>query len=189
MTLGCEPDTGWVLPEPGSEPVPYSENAPPGAVLGSDGVVTATVQGLWDKAVVLQSMRAEVLNRKPAVPGALLPAECQSDVVPKYFSIDLSAGSPAAVPMTVEHGGKQIVPKDFPFKVDPSDVEQFKVRPHSSAEDVEWVLWLRWSAGTDAGEFRIDDKGKPFRTTATAGSVKWCADRVLRHPVWRPTCG
>jgi hypothetical protein len=91
--------------------------------------------------------------------------------------------------MTVERDGQPVVPKNFPFKVDPNDVEQFKVRPFSTAEDVEWVLWLRWSSGSQSGEFRIDDKGKPFRTTATAGSAKWCADPAPQTPVWRPSCG
>jgi hypothetical protein len=186
--LNCA-SAGWVAPDPGKPSIPYVNSRPPEAILGSGGVITATVQGRNDMAVVLQSMRAEVLSRKPAAPGVLLPPLCAGEVTPRFFTVDLSAATPAAVPAAAEHNGRRLEPKNFPFKVDPNDVEQLAIRVDSPAEDVEWVLWVRWSSGGSSGELRIDDQGKPFRTTATRAAAKWCVDERTQPYQWRPSCG
>jgi hypothetical protein len=53
--------------------------------------------------------------------------------------------------------------------VSESDPEVFYVIAHAKANDVSWYLELDWSSGNRSGTLRIDDKGKPFRTSGTKG--------------------
>jgi hypothetical protein len=71
--------------------------------------------------------------------------------------------------------------RDFPYKVSESDPEVFFVTAHTSGHDVRWYLELDWSSGSRSGTVRIDDHGKPFRTSAAGkdyygwmlGGTKW----------------
>lgn len=171
----CGTSSGWVVPDQRQSSVPYVSVRPPNAVLGTGGVVTTTLQGLAPAAVVLQSARVEVLKRRPAVPGILLTPRCASEVKPRHFAVDLSAASPTVTPAKGVQGAQV---QEFPFKVDPTDVEQLVVRADSPKEDVEWVLWVKWSSGRSSGEFRIPDGDKSFRTTAITAAKEWCVDEI-----------
>ncbi|MGW6446282.1 hypothetical protein [Lentzea sp. NPDC055074] len=181
--------SGWVAPDEGASSIDVVD-VPPGAVLGTGGIVAVTLQGLTeDMAVVLQSMRAEVISRKPPAEGIYLPGQCGSDMTPRFFAVDLSTAAPTAVPRAGQSSGQRVEAKSFPFKIGPNDVEQFYVTVNSPAEDVEWVLLVQWSSGTRTGEFRVDDHGKPFRTTATTKATRWCTSSDDNRLVWRPSCG
>ena len=56
--------------------------------------------------------------------------------------------------------------KDFPFRVTSTDVEVFDLDAHVEGHDVSWYLELEWSSGGRDGTLRIDDGGKPFRTSS-----------------------
>lgn len=177
--------TGWVAPHQGDAPIKVVDR-PPGAVAASGHSVIVTLQGLTDMKVVLQSMKAEVLNRKPAASGVHLPGRCGGGLIPRFFAVDLSAAAPTAVPREGNHGEKTIAPVSFPFTIVRDDVEQFIVEPSSPNEEVEWVLLVRWTAGARSGELRIDDQGTPFRTTAITAARKWCM--TGGGDEWRPSC-
>ncbi|ANZ41900.1 hypothetical protein BBK82_44170 [Lentzea guizhouensis] len=174
--------TGNVVPDQNQSTIPHT-NAP-GGVAATGGEVVATLQGLSRASVVLQSMRVQVVRRKPAVPGLYLPNRCASDVPSRYFAVDLSADPPAVKPTQGQENGQQVAANDFPFKIDPTDVEQLVVRVNSPAEEVEFRLLVRWTSGTSTGEFQLDDKGKPFRITATTAAEQWC-DYEAQN-VWKP---
>lgn len=178
--------SGYVVAAQGQTSVPYA--APPaGGVAATGGQLAATLQALSAGSVVLQSMRAEVLARRPALPGLYLPSKCASEVPRRFFAVDLSAASPVAVPVEGQENGQPVAPRNFPLKVGLTDIEQLVVRMDSPTEDVDWVLWVRWTSGSDSGELRLDDNGKPFRTTAVTVATKWCVNEELNE--WRPTCG
>jgi hypothetical protein len=45
-------------------------------------------------------------------------------------------------------------------------VEVFDLNAHVEGHDVSWYLELEWSSGGQKGTLRIDDGGKPFRTSS-----------------------
>ncbi|KOV85188.1 hypothetical protein [Nocardia sp. NRRL S-836] len=174
---------GHVVPAQGQTSIPYARR-PAGGVTVTGAELTATLQGLSEASVVLQSVRAEVLSRKPAMPGLFLQGRCASEVTRRFFAIDLSAQAPVATPVQDERAGQRGAPADFPLKVNLNDVEQLVIRVDSPREDVEWVLVVGWTSGGDSGELRIDDNGKPFRSTAVTAAQPWCVDEAQN--VWKP---
>ncbi|GAA2996137.1 hypothetical protein [Actinokineospora diospyrosa] len=174
---------GWVVPTPAG-PVPVSDR-PEGATQADQGLVSVTLQGSLPAAVVLQSMRAEVVSRRPASTGVWLETPCGGDVTPRSFGVDLNKPSAAAVGLPGADGGEKVPAPSFPFQVNESEVEQFLITPNVSTDDVEWRLRVTWTSGTRRGETVIDDNGRPFRTTGTtAVSALYCAD--LNAGTWHP---
>lgn len=170
--------TGWVVPDTGAKsiPMPVTDPAfrPPNAVLSHGGQVKVTVQGRHGVAVALTSIRVEVVARRPAMRGVLLPSPCGSNGEPRYFSVDLSKRAPRAVPEPGRDGGDVIPPVNFPYNVSNVDLENLVFTVASPGEDVEWRLHVLWSSGGETGEVPIDNRGKPFRTTSTANTTKFC---------------
>ncbi|GAA3035278.1 hypothetical protein [Actinokineospora globicatena] len=174
---------GWVVPTPpGQLPI---EDRPEGAVQADQGEVLVTLQGSLPAAVVLQSMRAEVVSRKPAATGVRLETPCEADVIPRSFGVDLTRDNSVAFGIPGADGGEKVPAPRFPFQVNESEVEQFVIKPNVSTDEVEWRLRITWTSGTRRGETVVDDNGRPFRTTGTtAVSANYCAD--LRIPAWTP---
>jgi hypothetical protein len=182
LRLQWDCQSGWVVPDPGDAPIPYSgKHRPVNAVLGTGGEVVVTVQGLSGTSVVLQSARVEVVGRASARTGAYLPSKCQSEVEPRYFRLDLAAATPELEPWAVE--GE---PPTFPFRVDDVEPEQFVITPLSPNEDVAWRLHIRWTSGADEGELVVDDRGEPFRTTGIGNARPFCLAEESAQ--WQPSC-
>jgi hypothetical protein len=40
---------------------------------------------------------------------------------------------------------------------------------YAAAHDVSWYLEVSWSSGDRSDKIRVDDNGKPFRTSAIKG--------------------
>lgn len=167
--MGSACGGGWVVPDPGSAVVPFPEpvTGPPTNGVQADGdAVTLTVRGRSGEAVVLESMWAEVVARRPAVRGVLLPTPCEGELTPRYFGVDLTRPAPTAKGRPGKDGGEALPAPAFPFTVSDNDPEQFVVAASSPTEYVEWRLHLVWTAGDQRGEAVVDDGGRPFRTTA-----------------------
>ncbi|MFB9237737.1 DUF4145 domain-containing protein [Plantactinospora siamensis] len=172
--------SGWVVPSRGTAAIPYSPDRPAAeAVLASDGEVTVTVQGLQDRSVVLQSMKAQVERRGPAVAGTYLPMGCQGGVTPRKFLLDLDAANPRVV---AEKGSIS-----FPYKVAETEPEQFVITPTVRDQDIEFRLVIRWTSGADEGELVLPERAQPpFRVTAATAAQQFCLD--LDKSLWRPSC-
>lgn len=54
-----------------------------------------------------------------------------------------------------------------------TDVEVFHLDAHVEGHDVTWYLELEWSSGGRSGALRIDDNGKPFRTSSITGRPEY----------------
>ncbi|MDF3301843.1 hypothetical protein [Streptomyces tropicalis] len=152
-------------------PPPVEQDAPAwvavaGAVSSGRQYLTLTVQGTRGATVVVDSLRVREAGRRPPLawndyamgyPGV----GCGGGVPTRSFTVALDAARPVVVP---EAGHR-----NFPFKVSESDPEVFYVTADASAYDVSWYLELSWSSGDRHGTLRIDDRGRPFRTSGAGG--------------------
>ncbi|MFI5749699.1 helix-turn-helix domain-containing protein [Streptomyces sp. NPDC051644] len=140
-----------------------------GGVDGGHMLLELTVQGGSGQAVVLHGLHVRELSRNAPLPWSAysMGEGCGGGITPQSFDIDLDDSRPALTPVAGEQAGKPVPPKDFPFRVTSTDVEVFDLDVHVEGHDVSWYLELEWSSGGREGTLRIDDGGKPFRTSST----------------------
>ncbi|MEW1629008.1 helix-turn-helix transcriptional regulator [Streptomyces sp. NPDC089173] len=155
-----------------------------GGVDAGNMLLQLTVQGTSREAVVLKGLYVRVLSRKAPLPWSayLMGNGCGSGIAPQTFASDLDTGHPIITPVPGSQGDRTIPAKPFPYKVSSEDVEVFNLDMKAQGYDVTWYLELRWSSGGREGMLRIDDHGKPFRTSGMRGrpmytygndEVKW----------------
>ncbi|MFF2011645.1 helix-turn-helix domain-containing protein [Streptomyces sp. NPDC058195] len=139
-----------------------------GGVDGGSMQLEITVQGRSKQAVVVNGIHVRTLSRKaPLAWSAYSMGEgCGSGVIPQSFDIDLDDDGPVLRPVAGQRGDERLPPKHFPFRVSSTDVEVFDLQAHVEGHDVSWYLELEWSSGGRTGMLRIDDGGKPFRTSS-----------------------
>ncbi|MEU0360260.1 helix-turn-helix domain-containing protein [Streptomyces cyaneofuscatus] len=155
-----------------------------GGVDAGNMLLQLTVQGTSREAVVLKGLYVRVLSRKAPLPWSayLMGNGCGSSIVPQTFASDLDTGHPIMTPVPGTQGDRTIPAEPFPYKVSSDDVEVFNLDMKAGGYDVTWYLELKWSSGGREGMLRIDDHGKPFRTSGMRGrpmytygndEVKW----------------
>lgn len=134
-----------------------------GAVPAGRQLIEVTVQGMGKDTVVLQDMNVRVQSTSAPLAwnNFQMATGCGGNVDPKSFSIDLDDGSPRLKPQSGQ--------RDFPYKVSENDPEVFFIMADTDLHDVRWYLELQWSSGKRHGSLRIDDQGKPFRTSGKKG--------------------
>ncbi|MGW0971899.1 helix-turn-helix domain-containing protein [Streptomyces sp. NPDC002516] len=134
-----------------------------GAVPGGEQMIALTVQGTGKATVVLKELHVRVLEKNAPLAwnDYAVGVGCGGHVDTKSFTVDLDAGRPAV-------GVKGGQP-NFPYKVSESDPEVFYIIAGAQAHDVSWYLELDWSSGAKSGTVRVDDHGKPFRTSGNVG--------------------
>ncbi|MFJ8546701.1 helix-turn-helix domain-containing protein [Streptomyces sp. NPDC093586] len=138
-----------------------------GAVSADRQTVVLTVQGTGEETVVLNDLHVRVVSSGPALDWNqyVMGNGCGGGVDTAAFDVALDLGTPLAMPVAGQ--------RDFPYKVTESDPEVFHVRAHTSGHDVSWYLELEWSSGDRHGIMRVDDHGKPFRTSASKGDSSY----------------
>ncbi|MEV5603105.1 helix-turn-helix transcriptional regulator [Streptomyces sp. NPDC052299] len=146
-----------------------------GGVDGGSMKLELTVQGTSAQAVVLTGLRVKVLSQRAPVqqPAFSMGEGCGSGIEPQSFDIDLDDSRPMLKPVAGQQGDETVPAKDFPFRVSSSDVEVFDLDAHVEGHDVSWYLELDWSSGGRTGTLRVDDGGKPFRTSSIAGRPEY----------------
>ncbi|MEU2134080.1 helix-turn-helix transcriptional regulator [Streptomyces sp. NPDC018352] len=146
-----------------------------GGVDGGSMQLELTVQGKSGQAVVLNGLHVRTLSRKaPLAWSAYSMGEgCGSGIIPQSFDIDLDDSRPDLTPVAGQKGDERVPPKDFPFRVSSTDVEVLDLQVHVEGHDVSWYLDLEWSSGGRTGMLRIDDGGKPFRTSSIQARPKY----------------
>ncbi|MFF2730028.1 helix-turn-helix domain-containing protein [Streptomyces sp. NPDC058008] len=160
--------------EPDDVPPPPAPQDTRGWARALDGVdggamkLELTLQGSSGEAVVLRGLHVRVLARNGALARSAysMGNGCGSGITPQSFDIDLDDGRPRAKPVAGEHAGEVVPAKDFPFRVSSTDVEVFNLDAHVEGHDVTWYLELEWTSGGRSGTLRIDDGGRPFRTSS-----------------------
>ncbi|MEH6377657.1 transcriptional regulator, partial [Streptomyces sp. KLMMK] len=154
---------------PGDVTPPPTEQDAPGWVSALGGVaaggqfIEITLQGAGKDTVVLEGLHVRVQGTKAPLPwnSYIMGVGCGGDVSTKSFGVDLDAARPAVTPKAGQ--------RDFPYKVSESDPEVFYVKAAASQHDVKWYLELQWSSGDRRGVLRLDDRGRPFRTSGAGG--------------------
>jgi hypothetical protein len=137
----------------------------PAWVSAMDGVVTGnhdlavTIQGTGDRTVVLESLNVRTISSDdPPTTGNVyeLGSGCGGGVDTSIFDVNLDMPHP-----------KPSSPKkhSLPLKTSADDPVVLQVAAHAQRRDVTWFLEVNWSSGGERGTLRIDDEGKPFRTT------------------------
>ncbi|WP_405898405.1 helix-turn-helix domain-containing protein [Streptomyces sp. NBC_00727] len=146
-----------------------------GGVDGGGMRLELTVQGASQQAVVLNSLRVKVLSQRAPVqqPAFSMGEGCGSGIEPQSFDVDLDDSRPSLTPVAGKQGDEVVPAKDFPFRVSSSDVEVFDLDAHVEGHDVSWYLELEWSSGGRTGTLRVDEGGKPFRTSSIAGRPEY----------------
>ncbi|WP_328434276.1 helix-turn-helix domain-containing protein [Streptomyces sp. NBC_00425] len=134
-----------------------------GAVAADGQRVALTVQGTGDDTVVIESLHVRVVDSSapPAWYAYLGSSGCGGGVETRSFATDLDAPHPVIVPRAGQRG--------VPYKVSRTDPEVLYVTARVRAHDVKWYVELQWSSGGRQGTVRIDDHGKPFRTSGSRG--------------------
>ncbi|WP_307805909.1 helix-turn-helix domain-containing protein [Streptomyces chrestomyceticus] len=146
-----------------------------GGVSGGHLRVALAVQGTSDQAVVLHSLTVRTTTRTASAAGSAysMGDGCGGGLTPASFDVGLDAAQPVTRPVGGEQGDRKIPATDFPFKVSASDPQMLYVDAHAEANDVSWYLELEWSSGGRRGTLRLDDHGKPFRTSAIKGRPQY----------------
>ncbi|MGW6568844.1 helix-turn-helix domain-containing protein [Streptomyces sp. NPDC054975] len=151
------------VPPPPTEPDAPGWVSALGGVAAGEQLLALTVQGTGKQTVVLEALHVRVVKKGAPLPwnDYSMGVGCGGDVSTKSFGVDLDSGRPDVTPRS----GR----RDFPYKVSESDPEVFYVKAKAEAHDVSWYLELDWSSGSRHGTVRIDDDGKPFRTSGNLG--------------------
>jgi transcriptional regulator with XRE-family HTH domain len=173
---GC--DHRYVVDRPAGEvPAPPVEQdarawaEPLGAVHGGDTVVRVTVQGRGSAAVVLNALRVRVVERAAPAPGNVFRMNdgCGGALTPRTFEVDLDADRPTARSRPGNDAGEEIPAVTFPYRVSAGEPEVLLVTARTARCDCRWYLELEWSSQGRGGTARIDDGGRPFRTSGVEG--------------------
>ncbi|MEL3944687.1 helix-turn-helix domain-containing protein [Streptomyces sp. LNU-CPARS28] len=186
--LGCDHD--YVVAKPPSQvpPPPVPQDAAPwaatqGAVHGGETLVQLSVQGRSDTAVVLEALRVRVVGRTAPVEGNAYAMDggCGGAVTPRSFAVDLDKDRPLARAVAGNDSGTPIPAVRMPYRVSAKDPEVLLVTAGTSSCDCRWYLELDWSSQGRKGTVRIDDDGRPFRTSAIKGLPRYAYDTVARR--------
>ncbi|WP_460068070.1 helix-turn-helix domain-containing protein [Streptomyces sp. YKOK-I1] len=141
------------------------------AVPGRQTMVQISVQGKSSTAVVLEALRVRVVSRGAPVTGNAyaMGQGCGSDLPPRNFSVNLDVNRPIAHARPGNDSGKPFPAVQFPYRVSAEDPEVLQVTATTEAYDCSWYLELDWSSQGRTGTVRIDDHGRPFRTSGIKG--------------------
>ncbi|WP_329026209.1 helix-turn-helix transcriptional regulator [Streptomyces sp. NBC_00690] len=181
------PPTAVPPPPSVSDAEPWARSL--GAVHGGDTLVRLTIQGLGEQAVVLQGLRVRVAAQRPPqrrnVYGMSLG--CGGTMTPRMFDVDLDAARPTALSVPGNDSGVEIPAASFPYRVSARDPEILLITARTVTCDCDWYLELEWSSADRSGTVRIDDAGRPFRTSSVLGGPAYLYDTNDRR--WVPTTG
>ncbi|KOG32508.1 DNA-binding protein [Streptomyces resistomycificus] len=145
------------------------------AVHGKDTNVRITVQGRTSTAVVLEALRVRVVGRADPAAGTAYSMDhgCGGAVTPRYFDVDLDIDRPIARPVAGSDMGEPIPAMRLPYRVSAQDPEVLLVTAATEGCDCRWYLELDWSSQGRTGTVRVDDHGRPFRTSSIKGLPRY----------------
>ncbi|SDC45246.1 Helix-turn-helix domain-containing protein [Streptomyces prasinopilosus] len=189
--FGCGHDYVVAKPPARVPPPPVPQDAgtwaaTQAAVHGGETIVRLSVQGTADTAVVLTALRVRVTGRTDPAPGNAYAMDqgCGGVLTPRYFAVDLDKDRPIARAVAGNDAGTPIPAVRMPYRVSAKDPEVLEVTATTAHCDCRWYLELDWSSGGRSGTVRIDDGGRPFRTSGIEGLPRYEYDTAHRR--WAP---
>lgn len=192
--LGCGHD--YVIDKPPAQvpPPPAEQDAGPwataqGAVHGRETNVEISVQGRSSTAVVLTALRVRVVGRASPVPGTAYAMDqgCGGSLSKRYFAVDLDKDRPVAHSVAGNDAGTPIPAVSLPYRVSSADPEVLLVTARTENCACDWYLELDWSSQGRTGTARIDDRGRPFRTSGIKGLPRYWYGTENGERQWVPT--
>ncbi|PWJ03821.1 transcriptional regulator [Streptomyces sp. NWU49] len=191
---GCGHDYVVAKP-PGQVPPPPAPQdagtwaATQSAVHGGETIVELSVQGTSDTAVVLTALRVRVVGRTAPAPGNAYAMDqgCGGALTPRHFAVDLDKDRPLARAVAGNDAGTPIPAVRLPYRVSASDPEVLRVTARTGTCDCRWYLELDWSSRGRTGTVRVDDRGRPFRTSGIEGLPRYTYDTSARR--WASQAG
>ncbi len=186
--FGCGHD--YVIAKPPGEvpppPVPQDAGswaASQSALHGGETLLRLTVQGRDTTAVVLEALRVRVIGRAAPAQGHAyaMDAGCGGALTPRSFAVDLDKDRPIVRPVAGNDSGTPIPAARLPYRVSAKDPEVLLVSAATGSCDCRWYLELEWSSQGRTGTVRIDDHGRPFRTTAISGLPRYTYNTLDRR--------
>jgi hypothetical protein len=191
---GCGHDYVVTKPPTQVAPPPAAQDArvwagAQGAVHGRDTQVQISVQGRESTAVVLEALRVRVVGRAAPVQGSSYAMDqgCGGALSPRYFSVDLDKDRPIAHSKAGGDAEGPIPAVQMPYRVSAEDPEVLLVTATTTTCDCSWYLELDWSSQGRTGTVRIDDHGRPFRTSSIKGLPRyWYATDDAGTRAWVP---
>ncbi|MFH8761098.1 helix-turn-helix domain-containing protein [Streptomyces althioticus] len=159
------------------------------AVHGKETLVELSVQGKTDTAVVLTALRVRVTGRSAPASGNAYAMDqgCGGALTPRYFDVDLDRDRPIARAVAGNDAGTPVPAVRMPYRVSATDPEVLLITARTEGCDCRWWLELDWSSQGRTGTVRIDDRGRPFRTSAVTGLPHYEYDTLNRS--WRTRSG
>ncbi|MFE6910179.1 helix-turn-helix domain-containing protein [Streptomyces erythrochromogenes] len=141
------------------------------AVHAGDQTVEVTLHGTGGGAVVLEGLEVRVAARRtpPAWNVYQMSQGCGGGITPAVFAVNLDAPRPLARPVAGNDAGNRLPAPAFPMRVSAAEPVVLRVAAATTGCDCDWSLDLRWSSPTGSGTLRIDDGGRPLRTSAATG--------------------
>ncbi|MFI5796565.1 helix-turn-helix domain-containing protein [Streptomyces sp. NPDC051677] len=178
--LGCGHD--YVIDKPPAQvpPPPAEQDAgqwasAQGALHGRETNVEISVQGRDSTAVVLTALRVRVVGRASPAPGTVYAMDqgCGGSLSKRYFAVDLDKDRPVAHSVAGNDAGTPIPAVSLPYRVSSEDPEVLLVTARTETCDCNWYLELDWSSQGRTGTVRVDDHGRPFRTSGIKGLPRY----------------
>ncbi|MCZ4513322.1 helix-turn-helix transcriptional regulator [Streptomyces sp. ActVer] len=158
------------------------------AVHGRETIVKISVQGKSSTAVVLEALRVRVVGRSTQLRGAgySMDEGCGGAITPRSFAVDLDKDRPIARAVPGGDVDGAIPAMRMPYRVSAEDPEVLLVNARTNSCDCRWYLELDWSSQGRTGTIRVDDHGKPFRTSGVEGLPRYWYGSVGSDRQWVP---
>ena len=159
------------------------------AVHGHETIVRISVQGRSSTAVVLDALRVRVVGRAAPASGNAFAMDqgCGGELTPRSFAVNLDADRPVVRSLPGADSEHTIPAVHFPYRVSAEDPEVLLVNAQTDTCDCQWYLELDWSSQGRSGTIRIDDHGRPFRTSGIKGlSRYWYGSNSSGERRWVP---
>lgn len=141
-----------------------------GGAPASEMLIEVVLQGTGKETVVLKDLHVRTVEKAEPLPGNayVMGVGCGGEMRPQSLDVDLDAARPRPVPVAGQQGDRFLPATDFPYKVSADDPHVLKISAHTADRTVRWYLELEWSSGGRSGTLRLDDRGRPFTTSAAA---------------------
>jgi hypothetical protein len=140
-----------------------------GAVHGGQAIIEATLRPAGQEPVVVEALHIRVADRAEPLPwnAYAMDLGCGGSLSVAAYRVDLDEARPLAVPADgydAETGEVLTAPR-LPYQVTAAEPLSLRVEAAAVDCDCTWYIEVEWSSGTERGMLRIDDEGRPFRTS------------------------
>ncbi|MFB7287138.1 helix-turn-helix domain-containing protein [Actinacidiphila glaucinigra] len=146
-----------------------------GAVHGATTIVETTIRGRGSAPVVVQALHIRVVERRdpPRWSSYSMDNGCGGALTPAEYAVDLDAARPQPRPRDGNDSEHTLPVVRLPYQVSAQDPLVLRVHARTVRCDCDWFLELEWSAGGRSGTVRVDDGGRPFRTSGVKGRPEY----------------